>query len=98
MYFYIVKLGYAGVNLFFLIFALKHRLWVFVMCTRNYVLSKIKKNYKLSIEIMYMYKNFLCIAWACFHDFVNSLKHSRCYGHGLEICNGLGYNLQFISV
>ena len=29
-YFYKVKLGYAGVYLFFLIFAPKHRLWVLV--------------------------------------------------------------------
>ena len=29
-HFYIVKLGYAGVHLFFLIFAPTHRLWVLV--------------------------------------------------------------------
>ena len=29
-HFYIEKLGYAGANLFFLIFAPKHRLWVLV--------------------------------------------------------------------
>ena len=29
-HFYVVKLGYAGVYLFFLIFAPKHRLWVLV--------------------------------------------------------------------
>ena len=29
-HFYIVKLGFTGVYIFFLIFALKHRLWVLV--------------------------------------------------------------------
>ena len=30
LHFYIAKLGYTGVYLFFLIFASKHRLWVLV--------------------------------------------------------------------
>ena len=29
-HFYIVKLGFIGINIFILIFALKHRLWVLV--------------------------------------------------------------------
>ena len=41
-HFYIVKLGFAGYT-FFLIFALKHRLWVLVVPRIN-VLSKNKKN------------------------------------------------------
>ena len=39
-HFYIAKLGFTGVYIIFLIFALKHRLWVLVteavlMCTHN---------------------------------------------------------------
>ena len=44
-HFYIVKVGFAGVYLFFLFFAPKHRLWVLVRTT-IYVLSKNKKNNK----------------------------------------------------
>ena len=58
-HFYLVKLGFAGVYLFFLIFAPKHRLWVLVRTASPrrfkrvpaiYVLSKNKKN----IEIFLM--------------------------------------------
>ena len=51
-HFYIVKLGFTGVFIFFLlIFALKHRLWVLVRtaaevvltCTHDLVLSTNKK-------------------------------------------------------
>ena len=49
-HFYIVKLGFTGVYIFFLIFALKHRLWVLVRtasvseavltCTHNLCLGQ----------------------------------------------------------
>ena len=46
-HFYIVKLGFTGVYIFFLIFALKHRVWVlvrtarrFLTCTHNLCFSK----------------------------------------------------------
>ena len=55
-HFYIVKLGYAGVNLFFLIFAPKHRLWVLVRTasTENFQFLQLKKK---------MY-----ITWVCFRN------------------------------
>ena len=71
-HFYIVKLAFAGVYLFFFFFALKHRLWVLVrtasprrfLCVPTiYVLSKNKKNNKnflLKIFIFCAFKN-LCI-------------------------------------
>ena len=70
--FYIAKLGYAGIYLFFLIFAPKHRLWVLVRAASArqfqrvptiYVLIKNKKNTKsflLKIFIFHTFKN-LCI-------------------------------------
>ena len=42
-HFYIVKLGFTGKYIFFLIFAIKHRLWVLVRTATIYVLSKNKK-------------------------------------------------------
>ena len=69
-HFYIAKLGYAGVYLFFLIFAPKHRLWVLVVPT-IYVLSKNKKNIKifqLKIFSFYSLKKALFIAWASFRN------------------------------
>ena len=44
-YFYIVKLGFTGVYIFFLISAQKHRLWVRVPTI--YVLSRNKKNIRI---------------------------------------------------
>ena len=41
-FFYIVKMRFTGAYIFFLIFALKHRLWVFVRLT-IYLLIKNKK-------------------------------------------------------
>ena len=49
-HFYLVKVGFTGVHIIFLIFALKHRLWVPII----YVLSKnmkIVKKIKLKIVI-----------------------------------------------
>ena len=56
-HFYIVKLGFTGVAIhFFLIFALKHRLWVLTI----YALSKNKKNitiFHLKISIFTAVEN-----------------------------------------
>ena len=42
--FYIVKLGFTGVYIIFLIFALKHRLWVLVLtCTHNQCFEQKKR-------------------------------------------------------
>ena len=46
-HFYIVKLGFTGVYIFFLIFAPKHRLWVRVRVPTIYVWSKNKNNIKI---------------------------------------------------
>ena len=47
-HFYIVKLGFTRVFIFFLIFALKHRLWVLIFerVPKIYVLSKNSKEYR----------------------------------------------------
>ena len=79
--FHIVKLGYAGVYLFFLIFAPKHRLWVLVRTAYHvptiYVLSKKKeKQPKNSIIFFFFFffffflqlKKSLYIAWACIRN------------------------------
>ena len=75
-HFYIVKLGFRGVFIF-LIFALKHRLWVLVRTASPrrfrrvatiYVLSKNKKKYfNISSENKHFYSReiLLYIAWAC---------------------------------
>ena len=49
-HFYVVKLGFARVYIFFFTFASKNRLWVLVSITVN-VLSKTKKKYHLKINI-----------------------------------------------
>ena len=60
VFYNIAKLGYAGLYLFFLIFAPKHRLWVLVRTAsarRFYcvstidVLSKNKKNIKKNFQL-----------------------------------------------
>ena len=56
-HFYIAKLGYAGVYLFFLIFAPKHRLWVLDCVPTIYVLSKNKKNVKQFLLKIFIFCN-----------------------------------------
>ena len=62
-HFYIVKLGFTGVYIIFLFFALKHRLWVLVRTASIptiYVLSKnmkIVKIFRLKIVIFTALKN-----------------------------------------
>ena len=49
--FYIVKLGFTGVYIIFLIFAQKHRLWVLVRTASSiYVLSNNVKNIKVYLS------------------------------------------------
>ena len=79
-HFYIVKLGLTGVYIIFLIFALKHRLWVLVRTAslrRFYcvptinVVSKNKKNITfchLKITIFYSHEISQFIAWACLRN------------------------------
>ena len=58
-HFYIVKRGLTGVYIF-LVFALKHRVWVLVRTVTLYVLSKNKKNitiFHLKITIFTAVKN-----------------------------------------
>ena len=71
-HFYIVKLGFKGIP-YFLIFALKHRLWVLVRTLNRlptiYVLSKnMKIVKKKSIKNCHFYsrEKSLYVAWACF--------------------------------
>ena len=69
---YIAKLGNAGVDLFFLIFAPKHRLWVLVRTASN----KNKKNIKkilMKIFIFFQLKKNLYI-WA--RVFLMENKHA----------------------
>ena len=75
-HFYIVKLGFTGVYIFFLIFAPKQRLWVLVRTASVrrfkraptiYVLSKNKKNIKnfhLKVNIFTALK-YCCILHGC---------------------------------
>ena len=77
-HFYIVKLGLTGVYMFFLIFAIKHILWVLVRTASMrrfkrvptiYVLSKnmkIVKIFQPKIRHFYSSEKSLYIAWACF--------------------------------
>ena len=78
----VAKLGYAGVNLCFLIFAPKHRFWVLVRTasangSNMYPQSenlcfeqKKKKDTKrfLLKKLFLQLKNSLYIAWACFRN------------------------------
>ena len=71
-HFYIEKTGvYRGVH-YFLIFALKHRLWVLVRtASLIYVLSKNKKNitiFPMKIIVFTAVKKSLTIAWTCFRN------------------------------
>ena len=64
-HFYIVKLGFTGVYIFF---ALKHRLWVLVRTASINVLSKNKKNIKnfhLKIDIFTVVKYCCILHGAC---------------------------------
>ena len=59
-HFYIVKLGFTGGLHYFLIFALKHMLWVLVRTASIYVLSKnmkIVKTFQLKFVIFTAVKN-----------------------------------------
>ena len=78
-HFYIVKLGFTGVYIFFLIFALKHRLWVLVRtaslrvltCTHNQCFEqKLVKHHNFSSENYRFYSReiSLYIAWACLRN------------------------------
>ena len=73
--FYIVKLGFKRVYIFFLIFALKHKLWVLVTLRvpTIYVFSKKKKqkkyhNFSSGNNRFYSREKSLNIAWACFRN------------------------------
>ena len=79
-HFYIVKLGLTGVYFFFLIFALKHRLWVLVLILVRvptiYVLSKKKKSITfchLKIIVLTAVKNYYILHG---HVFVMPLPSS----------------------
>ena len=65
----------------FLIFALKHRLWVLVRVPLIYVLSKNKKNIKNLLLKMFLFHNLknLCIliAWASFCNVIVPQIHIR---------------------
>ena len=52
-HFYIVKLGFTGVYIIFLIFALKHRLWVLVRTAS--VSKNLKKEKKKKTENCHFY-------------------------------------------
>ena len=65
--FYIVKLGFTGVYLFFLIFDPKHRLWLLVR-TASAKIRKISFFSLLKSFIFFITFNSLYIAWASFRD------------------------------
>ena len=79
-HFYIAKLGYAGIYLFFLILAPKHRLWVLVrtaspilICTHNQCLEQNKKKIQI-----YQLK---------FFDFYSFRKISLLHGLAFVMCH-----------
>ena len=89
-HFYLVKLGFKGVFIFFFLFlfALKHRLWVlvritslrrFLTCTHNQCLSKNKKkasHFVICKLFFYSHEKSQYITWACFRNdlFLSSLR------------------------
>ena len=65
-HFYIVKLGFAGVYIIFLIFALKHKFWVLLEPPRRgssneYPQSVLSRNMKKISE--FLFKNFQFFFW-----------------------------------
>ena len=82
-HFYMVKLGFTGVNIFF-IFALKHILWVLneavLTCTHNiFFKQKCENSQRNSTENCYFYscEKTLYIAWACFCNVENGSSASH---------------------
>ena len=66
-HFYVIKLGFTGVYIIFLIFAQKHRLWVLVRTATIYGFSRnmkkyqfLSENFQFLGEIFYIYFKYAC--------------------------------------
>ena len=81
-HFYIVKLEFTGVFIFFLIFALKHRSWVPTI----YVLSKNKNNITFFLSENYRFYNrekFQFITWVCYRNWSCQTITLRKHAHAI---------------